>query len=150
MGFRTCTCGHFQKNGIPCGHAFTLIYALQAVITSHPHPRDYVPYHFSTLAWRNTYQQNLSPVSLDTIKASSNGGEDSGLVVGPKVERKARGRPKVKRMVAGESKRRVLKAQALLNNTEVAPAQGVGSQSCGHCGSYGHNQRNCTSEEVDL
>jgi len=29
LWYRTCTCGHFQSNGIPCGHAFTLVYELQ-------------------------------------------------------------------------------------------------------------------------
>jgi len=45
--------------------------------------------------------------------------------------RKAKGRQKVKCMVAGESKRRVLKAQAQLNGAEgdVGPAKGTGSQS---------------------
>ena len=58
------------------------------------------------------------------------GGPSVGLIVGPKTVRKAMGRPKVKRMIAGESKRHVAKAQALLNNCEIAPVRGTGSQSC--------------------
>ena len=43
LWLRTYDCGHFQKNGVPCGHAFTLIQALQACINSHPQPpRDYM------------------------------------------------------------------------------------------------------------
>ncbi|RPB18419.1 hypothetical protein L211DRAFT_79652 [Terfezia boudieri ATCC MYA-4762] len=56
------------------------------------------------------------------------------------------GRPKLKRMVPGESRRRISKAQASLNNTEVAPAKGADSQSCSLCGQYGHNRRKCTEE----
>lgn len=37
LWFRTCTCGYFQENGIPCGHAFTLIYALQVHLPDHPY-----------------------------------------------------------------------------------------------------------------
>jgi len=143
LWLRTCDCGHFQKNGIPCGHAFTLIQALQACINSHPQPRDYMPYFFTTLAWQHTYHYNLKAVSLDQLAAGSNTGEDFGSIVAPKKERKAMGRPKVKRMVAGESRRHIAKAQAVLNNSEIAPVRGAGSQSCTHCGEYGHNRRRC-------
>jgi len=50
LHLRTCTCGHFQENGIPCGHAFTLIRSLQSHIPVHPNPRDYVPYYFTIVA----------------------------------------------------------------------------------------------------
>lgn len=61
---RICDCGHFQENGIPCGHAFTYIYAL-----NHS-PRDYVSHHFSVQTWRNTYLTNLQPVAIENLPVS--------------------------------------------------------------------------------
>jgi len=55
------------------------------------------------------------------------------------------GQPKVKRMVAGESRKNVLRAQAKLNGTDIAPSHGNGSQSCTLCGRSGHNRRKCTA-----
>ena len=57
LWFRTCTCGYFQVNGIPYGHAITLIYALQVRDPPHPHPRNYVLYYFTIFAWPRTYQE---------------------------------------------------------------------------------------------
>jgi len=137
LWLQTCDCGHFQKNGIPYGHVFTLIHALQVRMSSHSQPRDYMPYYFTTRAWQYTYQQNLKAISLERIKASTISEGMAESIVGPKTERKTMGRPKVKRMVAGESKRRIAKAQAILNNSEIVPVQGSGSQSCSYCGEYG-------------
>ena len=143
LWYRTCTCAHFQSNGIPCGHAFTLIHKLQSVLPAHASPRDYVPYYFTTLAWQQTYEDPLASISLTDLKAKPLGDQ---VLVTPKVERKIMGRPKVKRMVAGESKRHIAKVQAALNGTEVAPNQGAGSQSCILYGKYGHNRRSCEVE----
>lgn len=46
-------CGHFQKNRIPCGHAFSFIFELKG------RSWDYVPYMFTITAWGNTYKSNL-------------------------------------------------------------------------------------------
>jgi len=48
---------------------------------------------------------------------------NSELVLAPKRERGAMGHLKVKRMVAEESRTRILKAQAEFNGLEVAPVQ---------------------------
>lgn len=69
LQYRICTCGHFQANGIPCGHAFT-----QTLLPAHPSPRDYVPYYFTTLAWERTYKVPLASISLGDIKAKPNPG----------------------------------------------------------------------------
>lgn len=59
---RVCECGHFQKNGIPCGHAFSCIFAIGR------RPREYVPEYFTMEAWKNTYLLNLAPISLDNLQ----------------------------------------------------------------------------------
>jgi len=46
---KTCSCGHYQQNDIPCGHAYSIIIALNRA------PRDYIPAVFSTTTLRNTY-----------------------------------------------------------------------------------------------
>jgi len=45
----TCSCGRFQINDIPCGHAVALIYKLRG------HPRDFIPRFFSLETYRDTY-----------------------------------------------------------------------------------------------
>jgi hypothetical protein len=42
LATRTCTCGHFEENSIPCRHAFSLIRQLP-----NRSPRDYVPLFFT-------------------------------------------------------------------------------------------------------
>jgi len=143
LHFWTCSCGHFQANGIPCGHGFTLIQTLQSDIPGHPKPRDYVPYYFTTIACLLTYLSNLRPISLDLVKSNSYRITDCNPVVVPQAEREAMGRPKVKRMIAGELRKNVFRAQAKLNGTEAPPSHGSGSQSCTLCGQSEHNRRKC-------
>lgn len=137
---RQCDCGNFQKNGIPCSHAFSCIMDLQCS------PRSYVPYVFSIVAWKSTYLSNISPISLEGIAAIDALAEEDGIrevVEHPTKERKAMGRPQVKRMAPGSQRKKIAKAQALLNNTIPPPDQGKGSQACGKCGVYGHNRATC-------
>jgi hypothetical protein len=42
LNMRICDCGYFQENGIPCGHAFSVIFELGG------RPRDFVPSVFFT------------------------------------------------------------------------------------------------------
>lgn len=58
---RTCDCGHFQEYGIPCGHAFSLIYTLGQS------PRAYVPDPITLTAWQNTYLTNLQPINIEEL-----------------------------------------------------------------------------------
>ena len=138
---RSCTCGHFQSNGIPCSHAFSFICYLQSCFSNHSSPGDYILQCFSTSCWQQTYISNLSPISLTDITLLSQ-------VTAPSKERKTLGRPKVKRFTRGEQ-RKIGKAQARLNNNaEIAPDQGEGSQACGNCGGYGHNSRSCKENKI--
>ena len=120
-----------------CGHAFSFISTLQTHLPNHPNPRDYIPYYFSLLAWRNTYTQNITSISLPKF-------EPVAEIVAPK-EKKARGRPKVNRHTIG-SQRKQATAQAVLNGNQLAPEKGPGSQSCTRCGMYGHNRTSCRLE----
>lgn len=70
MLLRSCTCGHFQKHNIPCGHAMAFIQSLQQ---RNKHlriapSRFFISYYFTTIALLNTYSTNLSPIVLAKVK----------------------------------------------------------------------------------
>ena len=117
-----------------------MIHKLQTILPAHPSPRNYVPYYFTALAWDRTYADPLGSISLSDIKAKPF--ENQG-VVAPRAECKAMGLPKIKRMVAGESRRRVAKVQVEFNGTEIAPNCGLGRKASMLCGEYGHNRKSC-------
>ncbi|KAF8461502.1 hypothetical protein BDZ91DRAFT_373700 [Kalaharituber pfeilii] len=148
LHFRTCTCGHFQENYIPCGHAYTFIEALQTSAAQStrpsPTPRDYIPYYFTTLGWMRTYERNLKPISLATLPPTMS----SGSCNAPLTRiRKSRGRLKTARMVPG-SQRKKAKARARQNCT-IPPSQGSASQACRYCGNPGHNQVTCAERKME-
>lgn len=133
---RTCTCGHFQANGIPCGHAYSCIKSVGQ------RPRDHVPNFFTLAIWRDTYLENLTPITLEELVENPN-----NVQCAPPVRERAHmGRPQRVRQNPGGQRKRIARAQAILNN-EAAPADhGRGSQSCRRCGEYGHNKRSCNVE----
>ena len=142
MLLRTCTCGHFNINGIPCGHAFSFIqkiYPSSRSTLSTITPRDYVPYWFTLLAWRETYRDNISPISIYTLTHAP---QIQAPNILPPTDKVPRGRPKVKRFTSNY--RKVAKAQARLAGIDSPPESGVGSQACRQCGKYGHNRATCT------
>lgn len=133
---RICDCGHFQENGIPCGHAFTCIYALNQS------PRDYVSHHFSVQTWKNTNLTNLQPVTIENLPVSN-------ARQPPSLRRAPAGRPRTLRLTAGSRQKYVTRAQALLNGVDHnSPLSGQGSQACRICGIYGHNRKTCTSKSA--
>lgn len=142
-----CSCGHFQSNGIPCGHAFSFICYLQSCFSNHSNPGDYIPTCFTSVAWQKTYVSNISPVSVTGLTLSTTSDDQSMEVLAPAKERKAQGRPKIKRFIRGEQ-RKTRKAQAHLNNLSTAPEKGQGSQACRNCGDYGHNRRSCKEDKL--
>lgn len=101
-----------------------------------------VPDVFTTITWRNTYCSNFVPINLADFVQFVIHGRDP-----PAKEHVAMGRPQVVRMVFG-SRKKVARAQAKLNLTELAPDRGQGSQACRNCGVYGHNRATCTADVV--
>ena len=92
------TCGHFQENDIPCGHAFSFILALGES------PKSYLPVAFQISTWKTTYERNITPITLDDIPAFIY--ENPQFRVEPchpsTKLRAPYGRPKRKRMTRGE------------------------------------------------
>ena len=137
---RSCTCGHFQANTIPCGHAFSFISYLQSCFSNASTPGDYISNFFSLLSWQQTYASNISPISSTDISSTVQ-------ISAPTKERKPQGRPKVKRFTVGDQRKK-RRAQAKLDNTMAALEKGEGSQACTQCGDYGHNRRSCKGEKI--
>lgn len=127
---RRCDCGHFQENGIPCGHAFSFIYSIGQS------PRAWVPNLFTLTAWRSTYLTNLQPINIEDLTHAVDCNP-------PTTKRAPAGRPRTKRLTAGSRQRSVAKAQAALNGETPPQDRGSGSQACRLCGVYGHNRRSC-------
>lgn len=128
---RWCDCGHFQENGIPCGHAFSFINALGES------PRSYVPDHLTVAGWERTYRTNMRPVNIEDLALAAD--------CNPPTKRRAlAGRPRTLRLTAGSRQKRIAQAQASLNDEPAPVERGFGSQACRLCGGYGHNRRTCT------
>ena len=148
LRLRICSCGHFQENYIPCGHAVSFIRAVQATSqASLPNPRDYVPYCFTALAYRQTYASNFIAITLDHLETEVLQHHllaPQLHISAPSRERAALGRPRTVRCTVG-GQRKLAKAQARLNNRTPPPNNGAGSQSCTKCGLYGHNSIGCES-----
>src|SRR5258706_8553241 len=131
LNLRHCECGHFSENGIPCGHALSVIQQLQRS------PHAYIPNHFLISTWKQTYTRNLSPISLNSLPTttslhtSSSSLPEPPTLYPPATQQKPRGRPKVNRYQAGSQRKKALSHY---------PASGSGSnqQACGLCLTYGH------------
>ena len=99
---RTCSCGHFQYSGVPCGHAFAVIRAAERGA-----PRDLVPYDLTVPSLHAAYAVPMVPVEIAGLEvryAISNPADDEA---GAALERtplcrapnfkKPRGRPQTAR-----------------------------------------------------
>lgn len=129
LGQKTCSCSHFQQNDIPCGHAYSFILALNCA------PRDFMPTVFLITTWKNTYSQNIQPISLaevDEIQAEHH--FNPGPICHPPLKlRSAQGRPRNHRLVRGAQRKQTARAQAVLNLEAGPPERGRGSQQCSRC-----------------
>ena len=85
----TCTCGMFQNNCFPCGHALALIHEL------HLAPLGFIGSFHKTEAWIATYTHHLPPIIPSDLQI-----DDSVI---PPVEKKRRGRPQKRRKDQGSA-----------------------------------------------
>jgi zinc finger SWIM domain-containing protein 3 len=77
---KSCACGRFQENCVPCGHAVALIRKLKH------QPREYMPAVFSLENYEKTYARNINPVNTADLSVSTD-------CYAPHLKR-PRGRPK--------------------------------------------------------
>jgi hypothetical protein len=94
----TCSCGRYQVNDIPCGHAVACIIKLQQ------EPRNYVPEIFILQKDLQTYNRNVLPVDITELEVS--------LHCRPPILKRLRGRLKERRIRKGEGARKRLRQQA--------------------------------------
>jgi hypothetical protein len=124
----TRTCGRFQVNDIPCGHAIACLRILNQA------PRDHIPEFFSLEHYYHTYEKNVLPINVTALEAQAT---DNCL---PPILKRGRGRPRTRRISKGERqlRRERRERQGLLPDTKDRSAN-----RCRLCGSVGHNSLIC-------
>jgi len=132
---KTCTCGHFQENSIPCSHAFAFILNLQNHHAHTPQPSHYISQHLRTTTWQATYKTNILLILANNLPISQE-------VQPPSQSRNKRGCSKIKQFLPG-STRNITQAQRRLTGIAAPTEYGQGSQACQQCKEYGHNHRTC-------
>jgi hypothetical protein len=134
---RVCSCRRYQENGIPCGHAMTLIFAIGDAIAP------YLPEELSVGRWVATYATPLPPVDVSVLAVL----EDE--VCEPPMTRIPRGRPKKER-VRREDVRRPRGRRLRRDHGGLLPLGAIVAavpdfvrSRCSTCGEPGHNARRC-------
>jgi hypothetical protein len=122
------TCGRFQVNDIPCGHAIACLKMLNQA------SRDHIPEFFSLEHYYYSYEKNVLPINVIALEAQAT---DNCL---PPILKRGRGRPRTRRIRKGERqlRREWRERQGLLPDTE-----GRSANRCRLCGSVGHNSLTC-------
>lgn len=106
-----CCCGQFQELLIPCQHACALALVSQVSAASLIHPL------YSVDSYCMSYDYSYPAISCEGLELAN---------LEAPILRRPRGRPKVRRLVAGQSM-----------NTLVKP------YTCKNCKQAGHNRRSC-------
>ena len=85
---RTCSCGYWQINGLPCAHVVT------AIAKSGLNLKSYVDRYFHVEAYCDSYALSIFPVPTIEMPESS----DVNCVIMPPSTKKAPGRPRERRL----------------------------------------------------
>lgn len=127
----TCTCGHFQQHGVPCGHAIACLHLLQQS------PRDRMPYNLTVAAMKAMYTGNHRGIDSSRLAILPGAAEITNRVpcLAPQLKN-PRGRPKG-RPATARKERGVGNRVRLPNFPDHAP------QRCSKCNLTGHNRRRC-------
>jgi hypothetical protein len=136
---RTCSCGRFQYNDVPCGHAIAVIQGFRAAGNEDPQrsARDFVSYNLTVAALKATYARVIPPVDITNLQPQEE------FPCQPPRFRKLRGRPQTKRLTAGEMRGRTAAWRGALQDVPDR------IQKCSRCRQEGHNVARCrASPEV--
>ncbi len=120
---RTCGCGRWQLNGIPCPHAVCAIYLNKGK------PENYVSHWYMMDTYRKSYASGICPMPGPDEWPVDEGVEP----IEPPQPRKQRGRPKKQR-------KRGVNEQP---DESIKVSRKGYDVRCGNCGEKGHNARSC-------
>ncbi|XP_055835681.1 uncharacterized protein LOC129904162 [Solanum dulcamara] len=115
---KTCTCGRFQLDEIPCPHAIAVLKS-KNITDLHPYCSDY----YKPEALANTYE--LPMVPMPDKKDWTAPKEILEEIVLPPIYKRMPGRPK--------------KGRKKFANEKITSS----TNSCGRCGHEGHNRKTC-------
>jgi hypothetical protein len=115
LDLKTCTCGIYQEQDVPCAHAISCIFESGGA------PCDFVPYNLTLNAYCAAYATNLPPVDITNLTVSTI--SPDGKCWAPTTKRRPAGRPAMARKERG--------------------GQGSRVQKCGLCQKLGHKAVTC-------
>lgn len=121
---KSCGCGRWQLNGIPCPHACSAIYENGEI------PESYISSWYLMETYANSYAPEIHPMPGPTEWPVDDGAEP----IEPPIIRKQRGRPKKLR------KRGIDENDPTENINVTRRGYDI---TCGNCGQKGHNARSC-------
>ena len=125
----TCSCGRYQRNGVPCGHAMACLFRQGLSLDT------FLPASLSIETWIATYEAPLPPIHITGLRPQ----EEEPC--NPPLTRVPRGRPKKKR-----EERATYRASRALHREDLrvtgAPLASFAHR-CGTCGEAGHNTTTC-------
>jgi hypothetical protein len=128
----TGSCGRYQVNDIPCGHAVACITRLQQ------EPRNYIPEIFRLQKHLQTYNRNVLPGDTTELEVS--------LHCRPPILKRPRCQPKERRIRKGEGARKRLRQQAAGGLGDIADH----IQRCSSRGKTSHNTITCREPPIQL
>jgi hypothetical protein len=120
---RTCGCGRWQLNGIPCPHAVCAIYLNKGK------PETYVSHWYMMDTYRKSYASGICP-----MPGPDEWPVDEGVKpIEPPQPRKQRWRPKKQRKIGVNEQ----------PDESIKVSRKGYDVWCGNCGEKGHNARSC-------
>jgi len=136
---RTRSCGWFQYNDIPCGHAVAVIQGFHAPVEEPPRSaRDFVAYNLTIAAFKATYVEAMPPVDIMGLQPMDN------FPCHPPLFKKNRERPQTNRLTAGEVRASTAAWNGALQNVPDRV------QRCSRCRQEGHNVARCRALPEDM
>ena len=141
---RTCTCRHYQDNGIPCRHALSSIHHIGHSANT------YISDAFSITTLKNTHRSNFNPIILaDLDSFVLNPQPIPPPCLSPPKIRARFGQSKIAHAIRPSYQTRIARAR-----TDMALIDGAalpaGKQTCQNCGQPGHNRRTCQNPRLEL